>query len=765
MNVAVRNVFEKICADPNLIREFSQLSGDQIYNYLKEHSDSDFTKQDLENGIIEVFSTLYGGELSSEELDAVSGGIGSFMRKSMAMAAAALTLTGTGVPLASGNLDIAPSRASALHVPFLGHSHYKVRSPMEFDDVRESLRNDPYYSQRLRKSGADTSNPQAFKIWWNTNGKGWWEKKDPSIATVAKAKGKVENTASAARAAGTLGGKSGAVSGDASQILNFLGNAISDVKGAVEKSGVLDAGNGGGNITGDHAPEEKAASIVDIFDPKGGASEAVGVADELSAVDRLLLTYFDCVAKENGISTTSGLTGGVDSLIRDDLFMKMVKDNFGFFDVVEQPTGPFGVPTGGAVRKKVQGDARLMSLIIKRGAEQRNFDREVFLAKMQRNAPALITSLLFFSRMGTVTKVKDLLVQAGVWTKAGVMKAYNQLVYNRLTLEKDPVKLKELMTEYLKTSVFRQDKAMDRIAEIMSGMTDLWKASDDSGKPCNCACTMTFMGDSGVGKTYAARTLSKAIFHKDMQPWQFITSTSVTASSTSSTDNKTSENLSPADQLFNANSEIVRQLRLNNRVIIVLDEIDKMHKSDPNDTILERLRDARDTGKLLVRNGVNYEYIDVSRTVFICITNEFRQCWGLPEEKLSDAQAAARTTVERDKSLVNRFDIVEFNYLKAEDYAYILRPQLDELKEEYSKQHGIDINITEELVEGIAKASEIKNKGVRGVNDFLVLLRGKLVDYRSKHKKDNKSKIIIKDKIDVKYVADTGNFDIMESAT
>ena len=180
-----------------------------------------------------------------------------------------------------------------------------------------------------------------------------------------------------------------------------------------------------------------------------------------------------------------------------------------------------------------------------------------------------------------------------------------------------------------------------------------------------------------------------------------------------------------------------------------------MHKADPNDTILERVRDARDTGKLLVRNGVNYEYVDVSRTVFICITNELRECWGLPAEELTEAQAAARTKIERDKSLVNRFEIVEFNYLKSEDYAFILRPELDELKEEYYNQHGININISDELVEDIAHAAEIKNKGVRGVNDFLVLLRGKLVDYRSKNKESNNE-----EPINLKYIAETNSFDI-----
>ena len=296
-------------------------------------------------------------------------------------------------------------------------------------------------------------------------------------------------------------------------------------------------------------------------------------------------------------------------------------------------------------------------------------------------------------------------------------------------------------------------------------MADFWYKSDMTGKEGGSACTMVFMGDSGVGKTFAARWLSKALFHKDMQPWQFITSTAVTSSKTSQSSSDTSaantEVLSPADQLFNVNSEMVRQLKLNNRVVIVIDEIDKIHKFDPDDTIVERLRDARDTGKLLVRDGVNNSYIDVSRTVFILITNERRECWGLPAVELTPEQAASRTYVERDRSLVNRFDIVEFDYFTSEGYQTVLRPQLEELAEEYRDNYNINIKITDELLKSIGDAAERRNKGVRGVNDYLIALRGKLVDYRSKHKMSLKDENYVD--LSVIYDQKTNSFELIDS--
>lgn len=746
MNSTIKSVLEKICSDEHLLKEFAELQGEEIFDFLVSHSDQAFTKQEFEDYVAQVFLKLYGGaELSDEDIEAVAGGRKISTKKAAAVALAALSLSNVA-PMVPEGLSLMPKASS---FGWFRRHNLHVQNPWEMDEVIDFLRRDAYYGDRLRRYGAPVEDENAFRNWFqeggnNSNGKRWWFMNDPSVSTPA-AQDAVERV---------LDESLETIGMDPVQ-RGLARGMVRQQAGDIRRAAANLASNYGSNIAGIHAQEGQVANMMDLANMQR-SPDAVQAHPELAAVDRLLLKYFDCIATSNGVSVND-LNDDMAELLNSPAFGNLVGETFGCFNIVEQPTF-FGIPTGGATRRVVNGVDRLKILLMKRGADQRTFERERFFSKMQRNAPILMTSLILSSRMGALAHAKDILIQAGAWVKAGVIKTYNGFVYNRLTLERDPVKLKELMTEYLKSSVFRQDAAMDRIVEIMSGMTDLWKQSDESGKPCNCACTMAFIGDSGIGKTHAARTLSKAIFHKDMQPWQFITSTSVTAS-TSAKDAKTGEGLAPADQLFNANSEIVRQLKLNNRVVVVLDEIDKMHKADPNDTILERLRDARDTGKLLVRNGVNYEYIDVSRTVFICITNELRQCWGLPPVQLTEAQAAARTNIQRDKSLVNRFDIVEFNNLKADDYAFILKPQLDELRKEYSQKYGIDINVSEKLVKDISNAAEVRNKGVRGVNDFLVLLRGKLVDYRSKHKpKVAAGKQERRYKIGVKYSPEAGNF-------
>ena len=450
MNSVIKKTFEKIFLDKHLIVEFLELEGDKIFDFLKNHSESDFTKEEFEDSIVEIFETLYGEgvdleKLSSENLNSIAGGKGS-LKRGAALAMAMLNL-GSGIPFIPGGLDFTP-RASAF--AFWKNKNFRIQKPFEMDSVIGYLRVDSHYVQKLQEVNAQANNAEAFRNWWRENGKSWWES----------------------------------------------------------------------NIMKSHAPEKQTDNILNILsniERDGQTGQAAEVDPELAAVDRLLLYYFDCTAKENGIST-NGLNNDVRALIETDSFKRTVDENFGTFSIVDQPIGFFGIPTGGAQRKYVRGHDRLMKLIMQRGSKQRQFDREVFISQMQRNAPTFMISSILFFGTSAISQVKDLMIQAGMWAKAGAIKTYNRLIYNRLTLERDPVKLKELMTEYLKSSVFRQDAAMDRIAEIMSGMTDLWAASDSSGKPCTSACTMTFMGDSGIGKTYAARTLSKALFHKDMQP-------------------------------------------------------------------------------------------------------------------------------------------------------------------------------------------------------------------------------------------------------
>ena len=704
MNAKVKDVLKKILQDDKLLNEFLKLKGDEIFEFCQKHADEKFTKEEFESSTAEIINSFYKEEIENLNLTSLSE------EDLKLIAGGKMPLKkGTAIALAAltlgGSTPFIPKNldfSSTVNAGWFSKS-YKIRNPWEMSDIKDILRT----KKNLGINDTDTITEQAWKNLFN----------------------KLHTQTS-------------------------LSSAAPPVSSSSSSS----------------APTANANNTENDF----------------NLANDVLLKYFDVVAKDNGVSTTE-LNSGSLGLINSDEFQRVVNSNFGTFKV-EEEKNPFSLLKEGMSAFRNNNDIfsskivtipardQLIKLFTNRGKEARSLGLQTMLSELQRNAYPLTISAMAFLGLGALVHAKDLLGKGWELLKSSVIQAYNRFIYNRLTLERDPVKLKELMSEYLKTSVFRQNAAMDRIVEIMSGMAEIWEQSDKTKIPATSACTMTFMGDSGVGKTYAARMLSKALFHRDMQPWQFITSTSVTASSTpgqsknttadksNETAKKSEEQLTPADQLFNENSELVRQLNLNNRVIVVLDEIDKMHKYDRNDTVLERLRDARDTGKLLIRKGVNYDYIDVSRTVFICITNELRECWGLPKANLTENQAASRTFIGRDRSLTNRFDIVEFDYFKSDDYAFILWPQLNELKEYYLTNFNIDLKISDELVKSVADAAEAKNKGVRGVNDYLVLLRGKLVDWHSKHKQSTKKDEPKKEprKLDAKYNGKTGTFEILE---
>lgn len=298
---------------------------------------------------------------------------------------------------------------------------------------------------------------------------------------------------------------------------------------------------------------------------------------------------------------------------------------------------------------------------------------------------------------------------------------YNKLIYNRLKIESDPEKMLEYLNEGLMGSIIGQEEAIRSMSVHVVGWLSARrepKMSKNVG-----SCLMCFLGASGIGKTLTARILSQIVFGRDMQPWQFITASAIRSDS----------DMIPADQIFHEDSEIVRQLMLNPEIIIVLDEVDKMSVNDPKGTVLERLRDAKDTGKLCIktRDG-NYKFIDVSKTMFIVTSNERRECWGLPEVQLSDAHARSRTVVNRDPSLTNRFTVIEFKDLEADSYKILLSPLIEEFVDSCEKNHHSKVVLSDDFVDELSRACVLKNKGARGANDYIIAMNGSIIEYKKK---------------------------------
>ena len=333
-----------------------------------------------------------------------------------------------------------------------------------------------------------------------------------------------------------------------------------------------------------------------------------------------------------------------------------------------------------------------------------------------------------------------------------VIKPYRG-VDNR-AVEKDPMKVRERIYDALKKGIQGQDEAIEKVVSVISGYVDAWDESDRLGIPFNHACCICLLGDSGVGKTETARILSKVLYGKDMEPWQYITTASIPTEpptpqlttnvdvkigsdmfggEDSNKDNAMKREYTPADRLFHSDSLLVRNLKFNNRRIIVIDEIDKIHQnSDPKDTILEKLRDARDTGVLRVTKADgSIENIDVSRVIFILNSNEFAYCMGVGNEKdRQKVDQTNRTVVERDPTLVRRFDVVEYKDMTVERYCEILDTLIKDLMKNYKEVRNIELDISSESMRKVCKYCKDNRKGVRGLLDSLSILRGVLVTFR-----------------------------------
>ena len=347
-------------------------------------------------------------------------------------------------------------------------------------------------------------------------------------------------------------------------------------------------------------------------------------------------------------------------------------------------------------------------------------------------------------------------------------------------VEKDPMKVRKRLYDALKKDIQGQDEAIGKVVSVISGYVDAWDESDRLGIPYKHACCIALVGNSGVGKTETARTSSRVLYGKDMEPWQYITTASIPieppkpqlttnvdvrigssmfGGESGNKDNAMKREYTPADGLFRSDSLLVRNLKFDNRRIIVIDEDDKIHKnSDPQDTILERLREARDTGILrVVKDNGDIENVDVSRTIFIIISNEFADCMGVgTKEDRKKVDPTNRTVVERDPTLVRRFDVVEYKDMTVERYYKILDVNIKRLMEDYIKIRNLELDISGESMRKLCEYCMYNRKGVRGLLDSIAILRGALVEFRS-----NKN-LIMNDLIRLEVSFDAGEWSVVK---
>mgnify|MGYP004496205831 CR=1 FL=1 len=273
-----------------------------------------------------------------------------------------------------------------------------------------------------------------------------------------------------------------------------------------------------------------------------------------------------------------------------------------------------------------------------------------------------------------------------------------------------------------------QDKAKKEMKEIVSSIIDARNEAIENRRSYGKGDVIYMIGPSGVGKTFSADCLARAIMGKKAKPIYIDAS-----------DIDTQSGRSIKEQLFYLregqkrgsisssgileDTSLVGQIKTNPNIVLIINEYDKMHSKDFD----EVLRTIMDRGQISVYD----EKIDCSGLLVIVTSNEdhFSVTLGNNDDQFEDDGTGSRTRVYHDKSFLNRLNLVEFDNLDKEAYELITENKLKEIEKRYKGKYGIKFNFVD-ITSKIADKAVETNQGAREIEKMISRLKSSIIKAR-----------------------------------
>ena len=285
---------------------------------------------------------------------------------------------------------------------------------------------------------------------------------------------------------------------------------------------------------------------------------------------------------------------------------------------------------------------------------------------------------------------------------ASIKKSYNENIYNKLVLENDPIKLKKMVSEYLKSTLMFPGQVSDNLAEILSSGTM------SSEKP-------KMLELSGNVSSGVFSEIHKSVFKNDLETWQTVNQSMVkprVISRTLVNGAKERIELSLADTIFNTTNPVIKKLLNNTSTTLVFENL-------TDSSIIDRLEEVRHNNgvlRLYDNNSGDYVEYDVSNTLFL-ISNR-------------------NNTDQRDQ--LKFAEQVHFGDFTEEEYAYIVAEKLGDMSASYYDKYKITVDFSDDFVENIARKAVKDHAGYDDAEKYLQPVTPAMIQFLDTEKSEGR---------------------------